>query len=548
MGLLLLPGVAFAGGPEPFEFEPAGALLDGSGSGATDETVYAPGMRFPMEEGPAYANSQVYMHGGYLGPGGGQCDAANYSYPWRDNYCEIRSWNMPLCPSGEGHQGQDIRPGTCDDGVHWNVSTVDGTVTNIGSYSVYVTGADGTRFDFLHGTGNVVGSGQSVARAERINRVSNEFGGTSTTIHTHFNIKQDVAGLGFIFVSPYMSLVTSYQELFGLVGGAGSGALESTDCMAIEGWAWDDSNPDVPVDVQLAFGGPLDGTNPVVQVSADVHREDLCESLGSCEHAFSVEAPLSLRDGQAHEIYAYGVVGGRSTEELEDSPLSFQCEPPAVPEGVRRLIASPEIVSAWNIEPFWDVATIDDATIAGIDEDREFPSQPKLVVADDDPDTVWMMDPGYRRRVDSEDVAAAWGLSFADAETWPASVLEDVAVGSPVRAERFLLRGSDGVLYAMDDAQCPLDEDGQVDPDCQAAGDDGADDGDGGDGGGDGAGDDGDGGGADGGGSDGTAGDDGALPDASDLDEGGCGCRSTPSTPAWTMLLFGLLFARRRRR
>ena len=67
---LLIPSAAAAGGDEPFEYAPAGDLLDGSGQGAVDETVYAPGMRFPMEEGPAYANSQVYMHGGYLGPGG----------------------------------------------------------------------------------------------------------------------------------------------------------------------------------------------------------------------------------------------------------------------------------------------------------------------------------------------------------------------------------------------------------------------------------------------------------------------------------------------
>ena len=29
-------------------------------------------MRFPMEEGPAFANSQVWGHGGGSGPGGGQ--------------------------------------------------------------------------------------------------------------------------------------------------------------------------------------------------------------------------------------------------------------------------------------------------------------------------------------------------------------------------------------------------------------------------------------------------------------------------------------------
>ena len=97
---------------QEFSYMPPGQLESGT-QGRADDTVYVPGMRYPIEDYPSYANSQVYMHGGYLGPGGGQCDAPNYSYPWRDNYCESRSWDMPLCPAGQGHQGQDIRPGTC---------------------------------------------------------------------------------------------------------------------------------------------------------------------------------------------------------------------------------------------------------------------------------------------------------------------------------------------------------------------------------------------------------------------------------------------------
>ena len=137
----------------PFQYLPPGDLAPGSGEGLADDTIYAPGMRFPLESGPAYPNSQVWGHGGSEGPGGSQCDAANFSYPWRDNYCETRSWDMPLCPAGVGHQGQDIRAATCDANVYPIVSSQAGTVTNIGSYSVYVTADDGTRFDYLHGGG-----------------------------------------------------------------------------------------------------------------------------------------------------------------------------------------------------------------------------------------------------------------------------------------------------------------------------------------------------------------------------------------------------------
>lgn len=537
----LVPAVAFAGG-EDFEYDPAGALLPGSGQGAMDDTVYSPGMRFPMEEGPAFANSQVYMNGGGQGPGGGQCDAVNYSYPWRDNYCEIRSWDMPLCPAGTGHQGQDIRPATCDDSVHWNVSTVDGTVTNIGSYSVYVTAPDGSRYDWLHGAGNVVGSGQSIARGERINKVSNAFNGTPTTIHMHFNIKQDVAGVGNVYVSPYMSLVTSYQELLGITG-TGVGALESTDCEAIDGWAWDPGAPDDAVTVQLSFDGPLGGGSPVLQIVADQNRPDLCDELESCDHGFSVLVPLGIRDGAPHEVHAYAIDGGRSQVELETSPLVVQCDAPPVPDGVRRPVSGPEVAAAWNISPFYDVATIDDATVAAIPEDREFPAEPVLVVSDADPDTMWLMDPGYRRRVSSVEIAEAWGLSPDDAQTWPASVVEDVPLGSPLRPERFLLRDSTGAVWAMDDEQCPLTDDGQLDPDCADSADDGGADGTGG---GDDDDDD-DGGGGNGGNDDGGTETDGAaLPGAGDGDSGGCGCRSSDA-PGWAVLLLLLPALRRRR-
>ena len=95
--------------------------------------------------GPAYANSQVYGNGGYLGPDGSQCDEVNYSYPWWDNFCETRRWNMPCCLGGKGHQGQDIRPTTCENGKHWTAAAEKGTITSIGTYTVYLRGESGIR-------------------------------------------------------------------------------------------------------------------------------------------------------------------------------------------------------------------------------------------------------------------------------------------------------------------------------------------------------------------------------------------------------------------
>lgn len=198
----------------PFTYDPPGKLASGSGTGRDDAKVYAPGLRFPLESGPAYANSQVWGHGGGSGPKNtSQCDKANFSYPWRDTYCESRSWEMPLCPSGKGHQGQDVRGPTCEKGVHWVVAVSDGKITNVGTYSVYLTTDDGTRFDYLHMSNVAVKEGDEVERGQRIGKVSNQFGGTPTTVHLHFNIKQNVAGVGMVFMPPYASLIESYDAL-----------------------------------------------------------------------------------------------------------------------------------------------------------------------------------------------------------------------------------------------------------------------------------------------------------------------------------------------
>ena len=212
-----LPAAAQFTYAAPGTLQRAGGGAPRVGAGRVDSRNYAPGIRFPIENTPAYANSQIYGHGGYMGPGGGQCSAGNYQYPWYDNYCEERSWTMPMCPSGRGHQGQDIRPGTCEDSVHWVVASAAGTVSNVGSYSVYVMGDDGRRYDYLHmNMGRLaVSRGQRVTRGQRLGLVSDDFGGTSTTIHLHYNIRMNVSGVGTVYAPTYMALVNSYQELVG---------------------------------------------------------------------------------------------------------------------------------------------------------------------------------------------------------------------------------------------------------------------------------------------------------------------------------------------
>lgn len=217
---------AVAAAPEPspakvdFPHYAPGELVAGSGEGVADATLWSPGMRFPLEEAAAFLNSQVYGVGGSNGPAGGQCDARNYSYPWRDNFCESRSRANGFCRSGKGHQGQDIRPGTCEKKTHWVVAPEAGEIIEFGSYTVYLKGDSGILYRFLHmdmaGARALHPVGARVARGERVGQVSNDFGETSTTIHLHFEMKAPVeteTGTVVEFVPPYASLVDAYGRL-----------------------------------------------------------------------------------------------------------------------------------------------------------------------------------------------------------------------------------------------------------------------------------------------------------------------------------------------
>ncbi|ESQ76351.1 hypothetical protein ABAC402_04430 [Asticcacaulis sp. AC402] len=217
-----------------FPHDAAGDLIAGSGAGYTDVSNWAPGMCFPIN-GLAYANSQVYKAGGSNGPSGGQCASANYSYPWQDNFCETRSWNNVVCSTGQGHQGQDIRPATCAANTHWAVAAEDGVITQVGTYTVALTGNSSPhriyRYLHLQSSSLRVAMGESVVRGQKIGLVSNNMGGTPTTIHLHFEIRvaqAETMGDGTLlaansFVPPYTALVDAYQR-----------KLAGPDCPVVE--------------------------------------------------------------------------------------------------------------------------------------------------------------------------------------------------------------------------------------------------------------------------------------------------------------------------
>lgn len=217
--------------PEPlpvvFQYRPAGDLILGSGTGTRDMTVYAPDIIFPVKDSPAYLQSMVWRFGGGIG-GGDQCDPRNYEYPWQDNFCETRSRtrNTPLCPTNKVHQGQDIRVGTpaecnqlrglapAERTLHKAVAVEAGLIEYIGPYWVRLRGESGTLYNYIHlnMARLEVAELDMVGAGDLIGYISNDFGGTPTTFHLHFEIKVPTEEASYTHAPPYMSLVEAYAR------------------------------------------------------------------------------------------------------------------------------------------------------------------------------------------------------------------------------------------------------------------------------------------------------------------------------------------------
>ncbi len=218
--------------PEPvtpsFYFFRAGNLAPASGTGSTEMAVLVPDMLFPIKSAPAVAQTQVYRWGGGV-KGGDQCDVRNFTAPWRDNYCESRTTTnkTPWCSKTGVHLGQDIRVGTPDgckaerstkaaDRTRYEVVAVeDGYISNVGSYSVTLHADSGGRiYRYLHlnMAKLKVATNQTIKKGDVIGYVSNDFGGTPTTLHLHFEIKLNTAANGWQYAPPYASLLEAYKR------------------------------------------------------------------------------------------------------------------------------------------------------------------------------------------------------------------------------------------------------------------------------------------------------------------------------------------------
>jgi hypothetical protein len=220
--------------PSDFTYRPAGDIITRNGSskqnGRADFTSYSQ-IRFPLEKAPAFAHSQS-RRGRKSSDKPDMLVGGNTSYPWQDNFCEPRSYGVGQCPSGFGHQGQDIKPGAClahsegaescnprQQGV---VAVRDGVVIRSPKQQAATlqvnTRTEHIRFRYMHMNPAVMDAdgllnGRRVGEAEKIGVVSNYLDHPNgTTRHLHFDV-QVFTRDGWLWVNPYVTLVASYEHL-----------------------------------------------------------------------------------------------------------------------------------------------------------------------------------------------------------------------------------------------------------------------------------------------------------------------------------------------
>ncbi len=244
-----------------FAYYDPGDLIPGTGArqrgGNSADVVFA-ALRFPLAESPAQIYSQVFMDVGdctqalgdsekrrrngapFRCPDGDSAASAGtpsggpYNYPWRDNFCELRSFNVGQCPAGFGHQGEDISPvdcrlysrdlSQCERKEHPVVAARDGMVLRApGQASLTLVSnaaSEHILFRYLHMNPKLIDadgffSGRAVREGETIGRVGNYAGREAgTSYHLHFDM-QVPTNDGWSFVNPYMSLVLAYERLIG---------------------------------------------------------------------------------------------------------------------------------------------------------------------------------------------------------------------------------------------------------------------------------------------------------------------------------------------
>lgn len=101
------------------------------------------------------------------------------------------------------------------------------------------------------------------------------------------------------------------------------GFLENVTCDELRGWAWDPSQPDRPLSVEI-----YDGERLLKTVTADQFRQDLVDShKGNGRHLFIERPPAELKDGKPHTIRAVVSGSGYALRPLPEAKTTMTCAP-----------------------------------------------------------------------------------------------------------------------------------------------------------------------------------------------------------------------------
>jgi hypothetical protein len=218
-----------------FSYRPSGDIIANSGyrreGGRADFTAYSQ-IRFPLQKAPAFVHSQSFRNRRSRDGPIDESIGSNTSYPWQDSFCEARSFGVGQCPGGFGHQGQDIRPAPCsavNEGpdrcdpkqravVAVRDSTVIRSLKQEGATLQINTRNEHIRFRYMHMNpmrmdADGILNGRHVEEGEKIGVVSNYLDHPNgTSRHLHFDV-QVFTRDGWLWVNPYVTLVSAYERL-----------------------------------------------------------------------------------------------------------------------------------------------------------------------------------------------------------------------------------------------------------------------------------------------------------------------------------------------
>ncbi|HEX7665327.1 MAG TPA: hypothetical protein VF407_12470 [Polyangiaceae bacterium] len=237
------------------------------------------------------------------------------------------------------------------------------------------------------------------------------------------------------------------------------GYLDAASCTTISGWSEDPDTASKPVNVDLTFDAPEGKTGSgMIKVSANAKRDDLCKSLGSCNHGYSVAMPTGVKDGKKHTVYAYGHdLQGNAAHILTNAPKSFTCAPPALPTGIKRHVVSTASMKSWKFDPLLDVAHEPKASVDALTAGPDLEAAPTVVQAKGDP-AVYVIEGTTKRHVLSQKAMVAWGFTAA---TIDATKLAGYTAGQDWPNAPFVVQGEgEAAVYVMD--AVPPDTEGTV--------------------------------------------------------------------------------------